>query len=64
MLNHGIPPIVVSKRLGHARVSITMDIYGHLLEHIQQQAADLMDDLIAPVEMDQMQFTHGSLTKP
>ncbi len=27
MLNHGIPVIVVSKILGHAKPSITLDIY-------------------------------------
>ncbi|MCD6424355.1 MAG: tyrosine-type recombinase/integrase [Anaerolineales bacterium] len=26
MLNNGAPPFVVSKRLGHAKPSITMDI--------------------------------------
>jgi integrase len=31
MLNHGIPVIIVSRRLGHAKPSITLDIYGHLI---------------------------------
>ena len=34
-------PVVVSKRLGHANVSITMDIYSHLLPGWQKEAADL-----------------------
>jgi integrase len=59
MLNHGIPVIVVSRRLGHARPSITMDIYGHLIHEMQVQAANLMDELISPVEIE---FTHKSLT--
>jgi integrase len=29
MLNHGIPVIVVSRRLGHAKAGITLDIYGY-----------------------------------
>jgi hypothetical protein len=30
MFNNGIPPIAVSKTLGHSKPSITLDIYGHL----------------------------------
>ncbi len=32
--------MVVSKRLGHANVSITSDIYAHALPDGQKQAAD------------------------
>ena len=32
--------VVVSKRLGHANVSITSDIYAHALPGRQKQAAD------------------------
>jgi integrase len=52
MLNHGIPVIVVSRRLGHSRPSITMDVYGHLIPGLQQQAADKIDELITPVEIE------------
>jgi integrase len=31
MLNHGIPVLIVSKRIGHSKLSITMDVYGHLI---------------------------------
>lgn len=51
MLNHGIPVMVVSRRLGHAKPSITMDIYGHLIPGRQQEAADLMDELLIPIEV-------------
>jgi integrase len=46
MLNFGIPVIIVSKRLGHARPSITLDIYGHLIPSKQEEAAMLMDNLM------------------
>ena len=46
MLNHGIAPIIVSKRLGHSKVSIPLDIYGHLMPEMQSEAAELMDELI------------------
>jgi integrase len=51
MLNHGIPPLVVSKRLGHAKVSITLDTYGHLLPGMQQETANFIDGLITPLEV-------------
>ena len=47
MLNNGIPVIVVSRRLGHARPSITLDVYGHLIPSKQQEAAEKMDELIS-----------------
>jgi integrase len=51
MLNHGVPAIVVSKRLGHARVSITEDVYGHLVPGMQAEAAKLISDLVTPVQL-------------
>lgn len=46
MLNHGIPVIVVSKRLGHSKPSVTLDIYGHLYQEMQEEAARIMDELV------------------
>ncbi len=34
-LTEGIPVKVVSERLGHANISITLQIYGHLLPNMQ-----------------------------
>jgi hypothetical protein len=51
MLNHGVPVIVVSRRLGHAKPSITLDIYGHLMVSAQMEAAQLMDEIVTPVEL-------------
>ncbi|MCJ7537419.1 MAG: site-specific integrase, partial [Anaerolineales bacterium] len=53
MLNHGIPVIVVSRRLGHARPSITLDVYGHLIPRMDEDAAQKMDELLTPVELHQ-----------
>ena len=49
MLNHGIPALIVSKRLGHSKASITLDVYGHLIPSKQEEAAQLMDDLMFAV---------------
>ena len=46
MLNHGIPVLIVSKRLGHSKPSITIDVYGHLIPSQQEEAAKLMDKLM------------------
>lgn len=46
MLNHGIPVLIVSKRLGHSKPSITIDVYGHIIPSRQEEAAQLMDNLM------------------
>ena len=52
MLNNSIPLIVVSRRLGHAQPSITLDVYGHLIPSKQQEAAALMDELLTPIQVE------------
>jgi integrase len=52
MLNNGIPVIVVSRRLGHARPSITLDVYGHLIPSKQQEAVEKMDELLTPISVE------------
>jgi integrase len=49
MLNHGVPLIVVSRMLGHAKANITLDIYGHLIHEMQDEAAKVMDELVTPI---------------
>jgi len=51
MLNAGVPVLVVSRRLGHAKPSITLDVYGHLVPSIQSGVAEMIDNLITPVEL-------------
>jgi integrase len=43
----GVPVNVVSARLGHAKTSITSDIYAHVLPGMQQQAAVILGALLA-----------------
>jgi integrase len=49
MLNHGVPVLVVSKILGHSKTSTTLDVYGHLIPVMQEQAARIMDEVITPI---------------
>ncbi|MCH7662279.1 MAG: site-specific integrase [Chloroflexi bacterium] len=51
MLNNNIPVIVVSRRLGHAQPSITLDVYGHLMPTKQREVASLMDQLLTPIQI-------------
>jgi integrase len=43
LLGRGVNPKIVSEMLGHASVSITLDIYSHVLPDMQDQAAAAMD---------------------
>jgi integrase len=49
LLNLGVPVIEVSRRLGHSRASITLDVYGHLIPGMQSEVAELIDELVMPV---------------
>ncbi|WP_353738297.1 hypothetical protein [Peribacillus asahii] len=40
----GENPKVVSERLEHAKVGITLDIYSHINEEMQKKTADWFDD--------------------
>lgn len=46
MLANGINPKVVSERLGHASIEMTLRIYAHVTETMQRHAADTMDKLL------------------
>jgi integrase len=43
LLSQGVHVKVLSERLGHASVSFTMDVYGHLLPGMQEKAAEAID---------------------
>jgi len=60
-MNDGVPPIVVSNRLGHSKPSITLDVYGHLYQEIHTDAAKIMDDLVTPIKLDMSEVeTHDA----
>jgi integrase len=45
MLKAGVNPKIVSERLGHANISITLDTYSHVLPDMQEEAAAKVSDL-------------------
>ena len=47
MLNNGVDVLVASKRLGHAKPSITLDVYGHLLITAKNDVANKIEEIIS-----------------
>lgn len=43
MLEYGVNIKVAQQRLGHASISTTMDIYSHVTEKVEKEAADKLD---------------------
>jgi integrase len=43
LLQQGVHPKVVSERLGHSTVGITLDVYSHVLPGMQEEAAKKVD---------------------
>ncbi len=46
MHQQGVHPKVVSERLGHSSVGITLNTYSHVLPGLQAEAAAQLDQLI------------------
>lgn len=46
LLAAGVPLNVVQQRLGHKRIEITLDIYGHVLPGQQRDAARRLSSLL------------------
>ncbi len=47
MLQRGVHPKIVSERLGHATVGITLDTYSHVLPGLQAEAAKQLDEWLS-----------------
>jgi integrase len=43
LLNEGVHPKVVSERLGHSNIGITLDTYSHVLPGMQEEPAQRVD---------------------
>ena len=46
LLQKNVNPKVVSERLGHSTVVLTLDVYSHVLPTMQQDATDQLEDMI------------------
>lgn len=47
LLKLGVHPKIVSERLGHTKVEITLDRYSHVLETMHRPAVEAMERLLA-----------------
>jgi integrase len=46
LLTAGVAPRVVMEILGHSQISITMDVYTHVVQDTQREAMSHMDPLL------------------
>lgn len=46
LLKRGIPAKIVSERLGHSSIAVTLDTYSHVLIDMQKDSSEAFDDLI------------------
>lgn len=46
LLKAGIHSKIVSERLGHANIGITLDTYSHVLPGLQERAAECFDEML------------------
>ena len=46
LLRMNTHPKIVSERLGHTNIGITLDTYSHVLPGMQREAADKLDDVL------------------
>lgn len=47
LLRAGVPAKIISERLGHATLAITLDTYSHVLPDMQEVAAEVMSALLS-----------------
>lgn len=47
LLQQGVNPKIVSERLGHSTISITLDTYSHVLPNMQKEAAEKLNELFS-----------------
>ncbi|MFP3488914.1 tyrosine-type recombinase/integrase, partial [Staphylococcus sp. SIMBA_130] len=52
LLKQGVNPKIVSERLGHANVRITLETYSHLLPNLQKDTAEQFGKLFYREEDD------------
>ena len=46
----GVNPKIVSERLGHSTIAVTMDTYSHVLPGMQEEAAQAVENLLEEAE--------------
>lgn len=49
LINEGINPLAISKRLGHAKVDMTLNTYSHLYQSTEDKVVDFLDNAYGKV---------------
>ena len=52
LIASGMDPVTISRRLGHGSPTITLAVYGHLIEGTDTRAAELMENMFATIRTD------------
>ena len=52
MLDHGVPIHTVSRRLGHSKVSTTLDVYAAFMPSADRVAADVIGQVLQDAKRD------------
>ena len=52
MLRGKVPARVVSERLGHSDVGITLNLYSHVVDELQAEAASVIEAAVRPILME------------
>ena len=47
LLVQDVAPRTIMETLGHARIGVTLDLYGHIMPKLQKEAAGKMDAILA-----------------
>ena len=58
MLRTGANPKVISERLGHSSIAITMDIYSHVMPGLQEEAAIRFEEALKPRNLEEPLKVH------
>ena len=54
LIAQGEHPKVIQTRLGHSSIQVTLDLYGHLFEGLDEAAAERLDEMFAANRADQI----------
>jgi len=46
LLRQGVHPKIVSERLGHSTIAITLNLYSHVTPDMQRDAAEKLDNVL------------------
>jgi integrase len=49
MLMSNMPIMRITRQLGHAKPSTTLDIYGHLIPGLETEAVEKIDEIVVPI---------------